>query len=687
MKINKEDEFESKYFKKDLLKYKKEYNVSVIVPNYNNEKYLDRRLKTILNQTILPYEIIIIDDKSSDNSLIVINNYISEFKKKNIKTKLIVNDINTGSGYFNWIKGIKLATCELIWIAESDDYCDLNFIEKLINYFNDLSVSITYSNTIFVDKKGNQIWTMEDYLNNNKWKQNFIKSTIKLVYNIWSYKNIIPNVSSCIFRKPDKNILNVIDSFLEKGLRLNIDWLFYLLISKNSSIGYSVNTNNYYLNYNNSTSKKIQKKKCYLNEHIHTLKYIIENFKINKNNINLLYENLKKHCLENSLSLKYLDNIYDINYFYNLHNSQTINKILIYNYSFEIGGGEIFPIYLANELYENNIDILFMTNYDKNVNLKILDLLNPNIRIVNNYNNIENIIKDFDITHVNTHHQLCDSVILNYKKEKYISNDKLKHYITDHGMYNTKSAETLHLFNLINHQKTNIVCIAKNNLKNYTDLSTPIFELPITIKDYKINKNEEIKREDLNLKDTDFIITLASRGLKEKGWVEIIQIVKLLNRKYNNVHLLLIGDYSNEYTTSLKNKYENDNNIHFLGFQEKVKRFFNISDLGVLPTYYDGETTPIVLFECLYSNIPFISSNIGDIKTMLYGKYDYAGSVIDLLNNQIDILSYLKELKCYITNKEYYLKKQNEIKYAIEKLTKTQNYEKYINMFFNKNNS
>ncbi len=85
MKINKEDEFESKYFKKDLLKYKKEYNVSVIVPNYNNEKYLDRRLKTILNQTILPYEIIIIDDKSRDNSLIVINNNISEFKNKKYK--------------------------------------------------------------------------------------------------------------------------------------------------------------------------------------------------------------------------------------------------------------------------------------------------------------------------------------------------------------------------------------------------------------------------------------------------------------------------------------------------------------------------------------------------------------------------------------------------------------------------
>ena len=680
---DKKEILESKYFKKDFLKKKKEYKLSVIVTNYNNENYLVKRLNSILNQTILPYEIIIIDDKSTDDSLVIISHFISEFENKNIKTKLIINDINTGSGYLNWIKTIQMVSGDLIWIAESDDYCDLNFIETLINYFDDLSVSIAYCNTVFVNNEGKQIWSMEGYLN-NKWKKSFIESTTKLVYNVWSYKNIIPNVSSCVFRKPDKNILKNIGVFLEKGLRLNIDWLFYLLISKNGSICYSVNTNNYYLNHDDSVSKQIQKKINYLNEHLFTLKFIIKNFKIRKENINLLYETLKKHFIECGLSLELLDNNFNTHLFHNLLNKKRISNILIYNYSFETGGGEIFPIYLANELYENNYNILFMTNYDKTVNAKIINLLNPNIRIVNNYNNIETIIRDFNITHVNTHHQFCDSVILNYKNEN--NNKLLKHYITDHGMYNTKSKETLYLFDSINNQKTNMVCIAKNNLKNYTNLKTKIFESPITIQNYKINKHQQVKREDFNLKSNDFVITLASRGIKEKGWYEMIQIIKILNTTYNNVHLLLIGDDSNEYIKTLKEQYKNNSNIHFLGFQEKVKRFFSISNLGVLPSYYSGETSPIVLFECLYSGIPFISSNIGDIKTMLYGKNDYAGSIIDLLNNQIDIVSYVKEIKYYITNKEYYLKKQNEIKYAIEKLTKTKNYEKYVNIFFDQTN-
>jgi glycosyltransferase involved in cell wall biosynthesis len=49
--------------------------VSVIIPNYNHARFLDERIQSILNQTYQNFEVIILDDKSSDNSVEVINKY------------------------------------------------------------------------------------------------------------------------------------------------------------------------------------------------------------------------------------------------------------------------------------------------------------------------------------------------------------------------------------------------------------------------------------------------------------------------------------------------------------------------------------------------------------------------------------------------------------------------------------
>ena len=102
--------------------------VSVIVPNYNHARYLEQRLDTVFNQTYQNFEVIILDDKSTDNSLEVIQRY----KDNSHLSQIVVNEQNTGSPFKQWDKGINLAKGELIWIAESDDYNELTFLEELI---------------------------------------------------------------------------------------------------------------------------------------------------------------------------------------------------------------------------------------------------------------------------------------------------------------------------------------------------------------------------------------------------------------------------------------------------------------------------------------------------------------------------------------------------------------------------
>jgi hypothetical protein len=65
-------------------------------------------------------------------------------------THIIYNEINSGTSYKQWYKGIEYAKGELIWIAESDDWCDERFLEAVVPHFQDNEVSIAFVNTLYV---------------------------------------------------------------------------------------------------------------------------------------------------------------------------------------------------------------------------------------------------------------------------------------------------------------------------------------------------------------------------------------------------------------------------------------------------------------------------------------------------------------------------------------------------------
>ena len=105
--------------------------VSVIVPNYNYARYLPERMESILQQTYQNFEIIILDDVSTDNSREVIESYRSNPHV----SKIVYNERNSGSAFKQWHKGLELAQGELIWIAESDDKCEPTLLERLVTEF------------------------------------------------------------------------------------------------------------------------------------------------------------------------------------------------------------------------------------------------------------------------------------------------------------------------------------------------------------------------------------------------------------------------------------------------------------------------------------------------------------------------------------------------------------------------
>lgn len=129
---------------------KPESLVSIILPNYNHADYLEERLDSILNQTYTNFELILLDDASVDNSISILEKYKDHEKISHF----IVNKENSGSPFLQWKRGLELARGEFIWIAESDDFCNLNFLETQITHLENASISV--AKTVTFNSEGIQ---------------------------------------------------------------------------------------------------------------------------------------------------------------------------------------------------------------------------------------------------------------------------------------------------------------------------------------------------------------------------------------------------------------------------------------------------------------------------------------------------------------------------------------------------
>lgn len=218
----------------DLLEYVgcPRRKISVVVPNYNYARYLPTRLGTIFAQTYRPYEIIFLDDNSSDDSVVVAESLLCE---SGLPYRIVVNQANQGC-YYQWLAGIELAKGDLVWIAEADDESDATFLEELVRGFENPNVVLAYSQSKKIDKDGNLIrgdyLDYTDELSNTKWLSVYDRGGTDEVEDTLAIKNTIPNASAVLMKKPD--LSEIRDQLLL--LRNAGDWLTYVHILESGSI-------------------------------------------------------------------------------------------------------------------------------------------------------------------------------------------------------------------------------------------------------------------------------------------------------------------------------------------------------------------------------------------------------------------------------------------------------------------
>ncbi|MFA6160262.1 MAG: glycosyltransferase [Parcubacteria group bacterium] len=296
-----------------------EQKISVIIPLYNHEKYIERAIKSIQNQTYPVSEVIVIDDGSRDDS----GKIVKEIIKNNSSIKYFYQE---NAGAHNAInKGIKMAKGDYIAILNSDDvYYDERF-KKMIKGIKDTNADVIFSGIDFIDAEEKMIenaWycqAKEFYLKNKNLSLALING------------NFFMTTSNVLIKKA---VFDKVGYF--SNLRYTHDLDFFLrLITQNLKIEFLNENLLYYRIHDANTIKENHEKVR------REWASIIALF---------IVENSKKYNMEIKKNIKEGTELFKI---INEHNLTKYVLFFIQNYLFTLNRVEYYEKYLKNEELNN----------------------------------------------------------------------------------------------------------------------------------------------------------------------------------------------------------------------------------------------------------------------------------------------------------------------------------------------
>ncbi|MFT4643860.1 MAG: glycosyltransferase involved in cell wall biosynthesis [bacterium] len=128
--------------------------VSIIIPVFNRQNFILECLESVVEQTYRPLEVILVDDGSTDDSIVLINNFIEKNAVKDVLEIKLIQQLNSGAPHAR-NKGLSEANGEYVQFLDSDDLLLPKKLNNQISVFNE-NVNIVYSKTqMFQDTKKN----------------------------------------------------------------------------------------------------------------------------------------------------------------------------------------------------------------------------------------------------------------------------------------------------------------------------------------------------------------------------------------------------------------------------------------------------------------------------------------------------------------------------------------------------
>nr|WP_121270601.1 glycosyltransferase family 2 protein [Pedobacter schmidteae] len=250
--------------------------VSVIIPNFNHAPYLKKRIDSVLAQSYQEIEVILLDDRSTDNSVNILESYRQHPKISHIH----YNHQNSKSTFKQWAMGIKLAKGAYIWIAESDDFCEPFFLATLISQLEGHpNIGLAYCKSLPVNAEDYIFDDSDQWMkrvHQTRWETDFINNGSQECVHFLSVQCTIPNVSAVLFKRETLENLELEHiPYLVCG-----DWFTYIKILKKYDIAYTALPLNYHRSHSGNVRTKNQHR--LLLEQLSVMAYLNSNFKVSR---------------------------------------------------------------------------------------------------------------------------------------------------------------------------------------------------------------------------------------------------------------------------------------------------------------------------------------------------------------------------------------------------------------------
>lgn len=222
---------------------------TVVTVVFNGEKTIKKTMDSVLEQEYLPFEYLIIDGKSSDTTLEIVNDYKEAFVKKNITLKV---KSEKDSGIYNAMnKGIKEATGDFISFLNSGDWYELDALKNVNDLYLENKFELTYGGLHYINPNGsitNKMSKLDKYfISSRNWNHPsmFLKRDIYQRYGFNEYLKAYADFDLYIkLRKTDTQIIvidKVIANFMADGVSTNTNLKKVLERAKEKYVAYRNN--------------------------------------------------------------------------------------------------------------------------------------------------------------------------------------------------------------------------------------------------------------------------------------------------------------------------------------------------------------------------------------------------------------------------------------------------------------
>ena len=607
--------------------------VSVVVPNYNYELYLPQRLASIARQRFQDFEVILLDDASNDGSAEI----LQDFAVTRPGTRVVLNRENSGSPFVQWIKGMDMAAADLIWLAEADDYCEVSLLATLLPFFDNRNLRIASCASVPVTATGDVIGDYRplylDRITPGRWDNDFLATDHEEANNGLGIANTIPNASAVMFRRftPEPEFAAEVT-----GMRLCGDWYFYTRAMRGGLVGFSASALNYHRRHGGTVTHRLEGSMRYFSELADVRAYLGRTYRqdgqAQDRIAGFLAQDIARFKVPDPDTVPMPPPA-----------RKSLPALAVVAPDLSPGGGQMFSISLANEWARRGGRVVLLNVRSQPTHPAVLRKINPAVALYHAgdpESELDEIVRRYDIDVIHSSIWWSDVMVDSYRERL---PEGLPWVITMHGCHETilgspridgKFADRM--TRMIGRAAA-WVYTADKNLAVFKHLSTPkrLLRIPNGMPEDPVQA--QLSRATLGLRSDATVFCLASRAIASKGWMEAVAVTGALNAEGHEVDLMLIG----EGPAADAVRADAPEHVHLMGQVSNLQDYLAIADVGLLPSYFLGESLPLVLLEMMAKRLPLVASTIGEVPGIIGTGADAAGLLVPLAEGGLDGAAFL----------------------------------------------